>query len=764
MNNLLRVLIIEDSESDADLILSILGRAGYATVGERVQTADEMDAAITRQDWDVVISDFSMPQFDAFAALRLMQQKDCEIPFIVVSDRMTEDTAVSMMNAGAHDYVIKGSLGRLVPAVRRELADSEARRKRKVAEEALRESEERYRSIIENIPDVFYRTNGAGTIVMASPSAARLLGFESLEEVLGMQAKDLWADPQGHSKILQRLDMHGIVRDFEAVIRKKDGSPRSVSVTSTFWKDRNGSIVGVEGLIRDITDRKQAEEERIRLVTAIEQSAEAIIIVGTNWIIHYVNAAFETMSGYSRREAIGRHMGFLKSGTHNEEFYRNIRQTLSKGEVWSGRITNRKKDGSFYETEATGSPVRNQAGQIINYVSVHRDITRQVKLENHLRQAQKMEAIGTLAGGIAHDFNNILSAIMGYTEFAVLKLPDQSPVIRDLQQVLDAGRRASDLVKQILTFTRQTEQGKKPVEVGLIVKEVLKLLRSSLPATIQIRQELPVARQPAIVLADPTEIHQVLMNLCTNAAHAMRTKGGILSVKLSDTVVDDVFLSQHPDLRAGPYVRITVSDTGHGMDKAVMNRIFDPYFTTKGPGEGTGLGLSVVRGIVKNCNGLIIVDSTPEKGTDFDVFFPKIEENIQVEAQAASVLPTGTERILFVDDEEALALMGQKMLISLGYNVSIRTNPLEVLEAFRSDPYSLDLLVTDMTMPDLRGDELAKQLLAIRPDLPIILCTGFSELMNETLAKKMGIGEFIMKPYTKQKLAKAVRNLLGRRD
>jgi CheY-like chemotaxis protein len=211
-------------------------------------------------------------------------------------------------------------------------------------------------------------------------------------------------------------------------------------------------------------------------------------------------------------------------------------------------------------------------------------------------------------------------------------------------------------------------------------------------------------------------------------------------------------------------VRITVSDTGHGMDKAVMNRIFDPYFTTKGPGEGTGLGLSVVRGIVKNCNGLIIVDSTPEKGTDFDVFFPKIEENIQVEAQAASVLPTGTERILFVDDEEALALMGQKMLISLGYNVSIRTNPLEVLEAFRSDPYSLDLLVTDMTMPDLRGDELAKQLLAIRPDLPIILCTGFSELMNETLAKKMGIGEFIMKPYTKQKLAKAVRNLLGRRD
>ena len=318
-------------------------------------------------------------------------------------------------------------------------------------------------------------------------------------------------------------------------------------------------------------------------------------------------------------------------------------------------------------------------------------------------------------------------------------------------------------MKQILTFSRQTEQGKKPVEVALIVKEVLKLLRSSLPATIQIQQELPAARQPAIVLADPTEIHQVLMNLCTNSAHAMRTKGGVLSVKLSDTVVDNAFLSQHPDLRAGRYVRITVSDTGHGMDKALIQRIFDPYFTTKGPGEGTGLGLSVVQGIVKSCNGLITVDSTPGKGTDFDVFLPKIEENIQVEARAASELPTGTERIVFVDDEEALALLGQKMLISLGYNVTIKTNPLDALEAFRAAPDALDLLVTDMTMPGLRGDELAKELLAIRPDLPIILCTGFSELMNETLARKIGIGEFLMKPFTKQNLAKAVRNLLGRR-
>ncbi|MGA2027120.1 MAG: PAS domain S-box protein, partial [Syntrophobacteraceae bacterium] len=718
MHNVLRVLIIGHSENDADLILRILERAGYTTVGERVETAAEMDEAIERQRWDIVISDLSLPQFDAFAALHLLQQKDCDIPFIVICGRIAEDTAVSMMKAGAHDYVTRDSLGRLVPAVRRELADSEVRRKNKVAAEALRESEERYRSIIENIPDVFYRTDEHGMIVMASPSATRLLGFESIEEILGMPAESLWADPKGHSQMLQRLDNNGIIRDFETAIKKKDGSPRFVSVTSTFWKDRNGSIAGVEGLIRDITDRKQAEEERLRLVTAIEQSAEAMLITDTNWVIHYVNAAFESMSGYNRRDAIGRHMGFLKGGIHNEEFYRNIRQTLSNGAVWSGRITNRKKDGTFYETEVTGSPVRNQAGQIINYAIVHRDITRQVTLENHLRQAQKMEAIGTLAGGIAHDFNNILSAIMGYAEFAVLKLPDHSPVIRDLQQVLDAGRRASDLVKQILTFSRQTKQGKKPVEVALIVKEVLKLMRSSLPATIQIRQELPVAQQPAIVLADPTEIHQVLMNLCTNSAHAMRTKGGVLFVKLSDIVVDNVFFSQHPDLRAGPYVRITVSDTGHGMDEAVIQRIFDPYFTTKGPGEGTGLGLSVVQGIVKSCNGLITVNSTPEKGTDFDVFLPKIEDNTQVEARAACVLPTGTERILFVDDEEALALLGQKMLISLGYNVSIKTNPLEVLEAFRSDPFGLDLLVTDMTMPDLRGDELAKELLAVRPDLP----------------------------------------------
>ncbi len=763
MDNSLRVLIIEDCVSDADLVLRILERAGYAIVAQRVETAAQMCEAIKSQHWNIVISDFSLPQFDAFSALRLLQQNDCDVPFIVVSGSIGEDTAVSMMKAGAHDYVMKDNLARLVPAVRRELADSEVRRKNKVAEESLRESEERYRSIIENIPDVFFRTDQHGVIIMASPSAARLFGFQSLDEILGMPAESLWVDPHEHSEMLRRLDKNGIVRDFEAVIKRKDGSPRFVSVTSTFWKDRNGSTIGVEGLIRDITDRKQAEEERIRMVTAIEQSADAIFITDTDWVICYVNAAFESMSGYDRKDAIGRRVRFPKSGLHKKAFSRNIRETLSKGGVWSGRLTNRRKDGVFYEAEVTASPVRNAAGQIINYVSIHRDITRQVKLQSHLRQAQKMEAIGTLAGGIAHDFNNILSAIMGYTELAVRKLPARSPIIRDLQHVLSAGCRASDLVKQILTFSRQTEQGRKPVEVAYIVKEALKLLRSSLPATIEIRQELPVAPEPAIVLADPTEIHQILMNLCTNASHAMRAKGGVLRVELSDVVADDAFISQHPDLRTGPYVRITVSDTGHGMEKAVMERIFDPYFTTKGPGEGTGLGLSVVQGIVKNCNGLITVNTTPGKGTDFDVFLPKIDEKVPVEAGANSVLPTGTERILFVDDEEALALLGQEMLASLGYTVTIKTNPLEVLDAFRADPYCCDLVVTDMTMQGLRGDELAKELLAIRPDLPIILCTGFSELIDETHARKMGIGEFLMKPYAATNLARAIRNLLGRR-
>jgi PAS domain S-box-containing protein len=633
---------------------------------------------------------------------------------------------------------------------------------RKLAEIALRESEERCRSVIENIQDVFYRTDEHGVATMLSPSAVGFLGLDSLDDILGARMESIWMYPEERSKMLERMRRDGAVRDYEVMLKKKDGSPLFAATTSTFRKDDQGNILGVEGIFRDITERKRAEEERMRLVTAIEQAGEAIIITHTNWIIDYVNPAFTAMAGYDGTEVIGEHLRLLKSDKQDRAFYRDIRETLTGGQVWSGRLTNKKKDGSLYETEATASPVRNKSGAIINYVAIHRDITRQVKLERDLRQAQKMEAIGTLAGGIAHDFNNILTAIVGYSEIARFTLAEADPVRRNLDQVLNASSRATDLVKRILAFGRQTEQKHQPVPIVSVVKEALKLLRPSLPATIEIRLEVSLSQEEGVIFADPTEINQVLMNLCTNAAHAMRACGGALLVRLSYAVVHDRRYSPHPDLESGPYVCVEVGDTGHGIEPGVLERIFDPYFTTKRIGEGTGLGLSVVQGAVRTYGGVITVHSEPNKGTTFKVFFRSMGKQAPTGTEAREALPVGAERILFVDDEAILAEFGKELLESLGYKVVTKTNSLEALETFRADPHGFDLVITDMTMPGLRGEELAREIIALRPGMPIILCTGYSELINETQAREMGIREFFMKPYLAANFAETIRKVLNK--
>jgi two-component system cell cycle sensor histidine kinase/response regulator CckA len=410
--------------------------------------------------------------------------------------------------------------------------------------------------------------------------------------------------------------------------------------------------------------------------------------------------------------------------------------------------------------EIVATRIRDHQGAVVGAIQCAQDVTDRLHLQRQLQHAQKMEAVGTLAGGIAHDFNNILTAVMGFTEMALSKVPTERLARRDLERVLDAGARARDLVRQILAFSRPTELERRPILVSPLVKEALKLLRSSLPTTIDIQQDIVISREEGVVLGDPTEIHQVLMNLCTNAAHAMRAKGGKLSVELAGGVADASLVSRYPDLRPGPYVRLTVSDTGHGIDAAVMERIFDPYFTTKAPGEGTGLGLSVVQGIVKSYGGAITVDSKPGKGSTFHVFLPRIEEVIAPEAESVEVAATGDERILFVDDEKALVDLGKQMLEALGYRVTAKTSSVEALETFRADPDAFDVVITDMTMPAPTGMELAKELMAIRPDIPIILCTGFRDLVDGKQCKAIGVRELLLKPYLRTDLARTIRKVL----
>jgi len=382
------------------------------------------------------------------------------------------------------------------------------------------------------------------------------------------------------------------------------------------------------------------------------------------------------------------------------------------------------------------------------------------KSEKGLRQAQKMEAIGTLAGGIAHDFNNILGAIIGLTEMTLYECREASQR-RRLEQIIKACGRAKNLVNHILTFSRQSEQERKPVDIGIIVKETLKLLRASLPSTISISSD--IKSNSNTVLADPTQLHQIMMNLCTNAAHAMREKGGIMNIGLEGVDIGSMELSSTPGLRSGRYVRLLVSDTGQGIDPAVIDRIYDPFFTTKGPGEGTGLGLSVVYGIVKSYDGAINVYSEPGIGTTFKVYLPSIETSTATETKSIESIPGGKEHILFVDDEEILAEIGREMVQCLGYKVAARTSSIEALEAFRAQPARFDVVITDMTMPNMTGVELAREVHRIRPDIPIIICTGFSELINEAEAKRLGIQKFLMKPLFLKDLALAMRDVLDKK-
>ncbi len=518
----------------------------------------------------------------------------------------------------------------------------------------------------------------------------------------------------------------------------------------------NGVVVSHE----NITERRKKERELLLKNMVFDASLAAGSIADASTRITHVNPAFLRIWGYGNAsEVVGHPVArFIADG----EKAAAILHALDTHGTWEGDFTAVRKDGSTFISHGLATTIRDDSGALVGYQSTNLDISRARELEDHLQQAQKLESIGTLAGGIAHDFNNILTAILGFTDLAIEEAGSRSSLGQLLGEVRSAGLRARTLVGQILAFSRSGERMIAPVQIHTIIKEVVKLLRATLPSTIEVRKEI---QSRGLIMADATQIHQVLMNLCTNAFHAMREKGGVLTVRLTEMEADATTTTAYPGLAAGKYWKVAVSDTGTGMDAAVKSRIFDPYFTTKEKGEGTGLGLAVAYGIVKNHHGSIYVESEPGHGTTVLILLPRLEK---VEEPAVSE-PTldacgGSERILFVDDEAPLVKVASTMLKRLGYRVDAVTSGPEALECFRRHPDEIDLVITDLTMPNMTGDQLAEAVRKIRPDVPVVLCTGNRDRIEQKRIGECGIDALIMKPWVWAELGKAIREVLGKKN
>jgi len=513
-----------------------------------------------------------------------------------------------------------------------------------------------------------------------------------------------------------------------------------------------------EELKQTLDGVEQRLEERILHSAVIEQTEDNVLITDSHRTILYINPAFERSCGYTCEELKGKPLKYLRSDQHDKVFFQTMKEVLDRGEVWTGVIINRGKGDVDFEIEGTVSPIRDTAGAINHWVAVGRNMSRFRKLEHELQRVQKMDALGTLAGGIAHDFNNVLAAVMGLIEMEYLGAETGSRTRNRMEQALAACSRARDLVKQILTFSSQGGQRRRPLCIGPVVEDALQMLRATLPTTITIQTDLEAAG--ALILGDSSQIHQVLVNLCTNAAHAMHRSGGVLVISLKKVEIDISHAFEHPDLQPGSYLCLTVSDTGEGMKQQVRERIFEPFYTTKGPGEGAGVGLSVVHGIVKGHRGKIVVRSEPGKGSTFELYFPMIEGMEERPEIQLPPSPAGEERILLVDDEELVVAVASEMLIGIGYEVVSVQRSSEALDLFRLQPQRFHLIITDQTMPDMTGMELAAEVLRIRRDIPIILCTGYTDERVRETASAIGIRRILSNPFVLQELASSVRDAL----
>ena len=592
-----KVLVVEDEKIVAADIKNTLQYLGYTVLG--IASSGEEAVSKTRELMpELVLMDIKLKgNMDGIESVEKLRDFS-SVPVIYLTAYADESTLDRAKITEPFGYILK-------PFDERELhiTIEMALYKHKM-ECKLKESEKLFRTMADSAPVMIWMAGIDGQCTYFNRPWLDFTG-----STFEREKTSIWSELIHPEDVKKAMEIYNTSfdekKDFrrEYRIRRSDGQYRWVLDTGIPRFTEKGDFTGYIGSSIDITDRKEAEKELVRLASGMEQVGESVIITDTKGVIQYVNSAFENLNGYKRDEVKGEKLSLLKNDKHNEDFYEKIRTELQAGRVWSGRLTNKRKDGSFYEAEGTISPVRGKKGEIINYVSVMSDITEKIKMEKHLRQAQKMDSIGTLAGGIAHDFNNVLAAITGYTQICQLSISPDNKLYKNLEKILKASRRAGDLVKQILTFSRENEEEYSPVSIVSILKEAILFLRATVPASIKISHNINGTSHR--IMGNATQIHQVLMNLCTNAYHAIGDDSGLIELEISEVVVEREDSSRFPELSPGPHLKLSVRDTGCGITPEIADRIFDPFFTTKEKGRGTGMGLSVVHGIIKSHGGAI---------------------------------------------------------------------------------------------------------------------------------------------------------------